>query len=341
MKKGFFKETGFGPGPDPEGPLPGQLPGVRAGRGGIDCCAAASAELCRRGYRCPAAPAELSCRGSSRGRCRCGSRRLCRNHRRSADPAELLVPGYRAAAGRADIPARGGGRCSCRGRRGSNGGGSGHVRDLHQALAAELVARLDRVAAGSAHQPSGRGCCRRCRGGWCRCRWRDLCRWGRGCLVTGGGGGQCCSGHVRDLHQALAAELVARLDRVAAGFAHKSAGQGWRGCRCCGNRRLRGRRLVHRLRGGRGLVYRRRGGSGGRRDRCTPGPRPADPAELLVGSQRCAAGPAGQRCRRDRRCLGCCGRRFFEERGTAGPAELLRGAYAFATFGTERHGSIT
>ena len=124
------------------------------GGGGSDCCAATAAEFCCAGYRCTATAAELSCRGS----CRCcqgqGGGSGCHNGG-PADTAELLRPAHRAAAGSADIAARrsrrrGRGRlvqyrCRCRA-----------VRDLHKTLAAELVARLDRVAACSADKTT---CC--------------------------------------------------------------------------------------------------------------------------------------------------------------------------------------
>ena len=73
---------------------------------------------------------------------------------------------------------------------------------------------------------------------------------------------RCCSRAARDFHETLAAELVARLDRVAARFTDKT-----RRCRCrCGCRRggiLRRwgwRGLVHRRRGWGLLVYRCRAG---------------------------------------------------------------------------------
>ena len=119
-------------------------------------------------------------------------------------------------------------------------------RDLHQTLAEELVARLDRVAACSADKTARcRGSCHRSRG--CRLRlrlWRGLVcrrrRWWR-CLGCHRCWCRCCHRVFRDFHEALAAELIARLDRVAACMTDKTA------CRRSGCHRSRRRGRILRL----------------------------------------------------------------------------------------------
>ncbi len=151
-----------------------------------------------------------------------------------ADTAELLRPAERAAARGADIALRCRGGRGClrrRGglicRRGRYRGSRGHgraLRDFHQAFAAELIARVDRVAACPADGTGNRGCC-----GY-RCR-RCLSRGGMGCRREGYRGSRGHGRALRDFHQAFAAEFIARVDRVTACTADSTGHRGCCGCR--------------------------------------------------------------------------------------------------------------